>query len=177
MGFMAENSFDFTVVRNLRRKRGLTAEDLARQADITRSTVAKIEGGDANPTVGTIQAIAQVLGLSATELLAMAELSQPALAQSEPFSQEGLKGVRVQLPGLELFVLRAEPGMRASFDPRLHDNTMEVCMVLEGGLTLTVGGVEHRLIDGQALSFRAMQEHRLHSPDGCRLLMLHHNSA
>ena len=37
--------FDFSVIRNLRKKSGLTSVELANSANLTRCTVANLEGG------------------------------------------------------------------------------------------------------------------------------------
>lgn len=50
-----KTQFDFSVIRTLRLKRGLTAEQLAEKAGTMRVTVAKIEGGCGNPTLETIE--------------------------------------------------------------------------------------------------------------------------
>ncbi len=46
-----EHKFDFSIIRNLRMKQGLTAEALAQKADVTRATVVKLESGKGNPTI------------------------------------------------------------------------------------------------------------------------------
>lgn len=62
-------------IRDLRQKRGETLKTLASKAGITWGTLGVIERGEANPTWGTVQAIADALGLSISEL---AELSENA---------------------------------------------------------------------------------------------------
>ncbi|KIX14285.1 helix-turn-helix domain-containing protein [Dethiosulfatarculus sandiegensis] len=173
---MPENNFDLTVIRNLRIKRGLTAEEMAGQANLTRSTVAKIESGRANPTLGTIGSIADVLGMSTTALLAMAETSRATLYQAEPFEMKGISGSRMVTPGTEIFHLKVESKAEAFFDPLLHENTQETMMVLTGSLEVTVDGRSHSLNQGQALSFKALQEHSIWSADGCSLIIVHYNS-
>lgn len=173
---MPENTFDLTVIRNLRKKKGLTAEEMAGQANLTRSTVAKIESGKANPTLGTISAISDVLGMSATSLLATAETSRVNLCQAEPFEIQGVTGSRLVVPGAEIFHLKVEPGAEAVFDHELHENTRETMMLLKGSLEVTIGGRSHLLNQGQALSFKALQEHSIFSVDGCSIVIVHHNS-
>ena len=62
-------TFDFSIIKTLRMKWGLTAEELAARAGLTRATVAKIESGNGNPTIETIGAISRVVALSANELI------------------------------------------------------------------------------------------------------------
>jgi transcriptional regulator with XRE-family HTH domain len=58
--------------RNLclaRRRRGLSAERLARRAGMSRDGVYKIELGQRSPRLGTLLALADALGVSPCELL------------------------------------------------------------------------------------------------------------
>lgn len=57
-------------MRQLRRLRGLSQASLAEQADISVDMVGRIERGQASPSFDTVEAIAGVLGLPATTLLA-----------------------------------------------------------------------------------------------------------
>lgn len=56
-------------LRNLRKKKGLTMMNLAFEADIEYSQVAKIERGLSNPTISTLQLLATALGVKPQELL------------------------------------------------------------------------------------------------------------
>ena len=55
-------------IRQLREKQGTTQEDLAHAADITTGTLSLIERGHANPTWGTIKAVARSLNTSMGDL-------------------------------------------------------------------------------------------------------------
>ncbi|HEX5762289.1 MAG TPA: helix-turn-helix transcriptional regulator [Solirubrobacterales bacterium] len=59
-------------IRQLRRKRDLTQEDVAHAAGITTGTLSLIERGHANPTWSTVKAIAGALD---TSLAKVAEVS------------------------------------------------------------------------------------------------------
>jgi len=56
-------------IREIRIKKGLSQEKLARLADIALNTVAKIEAGESrHPTIQTMASIARVLGVSLDDL-------------------------------------------------------------------------------------------------------------
>jgi len=56
-------------IRDLRNKKGLSQEKLARLADVSYNTVVKIESGDSkNPTFQTMTGIARALGISLDDL-------------------------------------------------------------------------------------------------------------
>jgi DNA-binding XRE family transcriptional regulator len=62
-----------TAIRELRQKRGETLKTLAPKAGVTWGTLGVIERGEANPTWGTVQAIAAALGVRVSELAKAAE--------------------------------------------------------------------------------------------------------
>jgi len=70
------------VIHQLRSDAQMTMEDLAAQADVHRTSVGLIERGERNLTVATAARIADVFGLRASELLAMAEFSLDAELES-----------------------------------------------------------------------------------------------
>jgi transcriptional regulator with XRE-family HTH domain len=56
-------------VRLLREQRGLSLAELARQADLAKQTLSKLEQGTGNPTVDTLFSIAGALGVPVTRLV------------------------------------------------------------------------------------------------------------
>lgn len=62
-----------SAIRQLRRKRGLTQEDLAENAGLTAATLSLIERGRANPTWDTVKKIAAALDSSMGELGRLAD--------------------------------------------------------------------------------------------------------
>jgi transcriptional regulator with XRE-family HTH domain len=59
-------------IRQLREKRGLTQERLAQDAGVTTGTVSLLERGQSNPAWGTVDALANALGVSLSELAKLA---------------------------------------------------------------------------------------------------------
>lgn len=55
-------------LRTLRRERGLTQEEVAIRADITTSYYGQLERGTANPTVGLLEKICGVMGISIADI-------------------------------------------------------------------------------------------------------------
>jgi len=57
-------------IRELRNKKGLSQEKLARLADVSFTTIVKIESGDSkHPTIQTMVGIARALDISLDELV------------------------------------------------------------------------------------------------------------
>lgn len=57
-------------IKSLRKKNGLSQEKLARKADVTYSTLIKIESGaNKNPTISTIKKISSALGVKIDQII------------------------------------------------------------------------------------------------------------
>jgi transcriptional regulator with XRE-family HTH domain len=166
--------FDFSVVRNLRKKRGMTSGKLAETAGMTRSTIAKIESGEVNPTMGTIAALAGVFQLAPSELVHLAEKDGMEEGESRTIREGDWRGRRIGFPDFEVFFIQAPAGLRKDFDPRYHENTAEVCLVLSGRLRLTVGEETRELSEGMAVRFKALHSHGFHILADAEILLIHH---
>lgn len=79
----------------LRRKAGLSQEQLAEQLEVTRQTISKWEGGHSVPDLEKLQAMCRIFGVTLDELTGM---EPPQLRQSST------KGVQ---PGLLLCLIGA----------------------------------------------------------------------
>ena len=56
-------------LRRLRTKRGLSQQGLAENAGLSREYVARLETGQHNPSLATLQKLAKALGVPVTALL------------------------------------------------------------------------------------------------------------
>lgn len=165
--------FDFSVVRNLRMKRGMAAEELAKRAGLTRVTVANLESGQGNPTIETINALSRVFDLACSELVKMAEIATCQLGETQDFKEAGFEGLQIRFPDSEIFHIKGPKGARKTSDPTRHENTAEICIVLAGRVRASVGGQVHDLGPGQALRFKAMQDHCFDLLEDARFLIIH----
>lgn len=55
-------------VKILRKSRGISQEDLAKQSEITRTYLTQIENGKVNPSIGKIKKISENLNISLCEM-------------------------------------------------------------------------------------------------------------
>ena len=56
-------------MKRIRAKKGMSQGDIARALEVDRGYISNIENGKKNPTLATIQKLANALGVSANELL------------------------------------------------------------------------------------------------------------
>jgi XRE family transcriptional regulator, regulator of sulfur utilization len=173
---MSDNAqFDFSVIRTLRLKKQLTAEQLAQKAGITRATIAKIEGGDGNPTLDTIRALSSVFQMPSSELIRLAEVARCEEPVVKSFGEKGIDVHHIWFPGFEIYRIRAGTGFQKLADPKYHENTAEVCLVLSGRISIAVAGQLYELGPGMAMRFKALQEHQFNILEDADFLMMHHN--
>lgn len=73
-----EQAFAKTL-REARLKAGLTHEELAHQANLHTASISFFERGERKPTLYSVFAIAKVLGISPSELIAKVEQENPKI--------------------------------------------------------------------------------------------------
>ncbi len=167
--------FDFSVVRTLRLKWGLTADQLAKKAGLTRATIMKIEGGGGNPTLDTIESLSLVFNLSSSDLIRLAEVAQCEQGTLDTFKRKGINVSHTWFPGFEIYHVKAEKGAQKIWEPERHENTAEVCMVLSGKISVTIAEQVYELGPGKAIRFKALQEHQFNILVAAEFLLIHHN--
>ncbi|MBM9616172.1 helix-turn-helix domain-containing protein [Desulfobulbus rhabdoformis] len=173
---MSDNThFDFSIIRTLRLKRGFTAEHLAEKAGLTRATIAKIEGGEGNPTLDTIRTLSNVFQLSASELIRLAEVDQCEQAEITSFRDKGMDVDHIFFPGFEIFHIRGCAGLHYTANPEFHENTAEVCLILSGRIRVKIAGQIYEMGSGMVMRFKALQEHEFEIIEDADFLMMHHD--
>ncbi len=169
------SKFDFSIIRTLRIKLGITADQLAKRANLTRVTVANLETGGGNPTIETIDALSKVFQLPANELVRLAEVTKCEVGHTEKFKKDETVGTHIWFPNFEIYHLKAPQGARKEADPKHHENTAEICVVLSGKLKAMVGDQVFELGPGMALRFRALHDHYFDVISDSEFLLIHHN--
>ncbi|WP_344339134.1 XRE family transcriptional regulator [Agrococcus versicolor] len=147
-------------VRRERHARRWTLEQLAHAAGVSRRQLVTIEQGDANPSIGTLLAIADALGVGLPALVAPPEGGAVAVTRAGEgavlWSSDGGSArllVGTQPPDvLELWDWTLAPGDRHGSDGHA-DGTREVLHVLAGTVTVETGEAEHVLAVGDAIAF------------------------
>jgi transcriptional regulator with XRE-family HTH domain len=170
-----ENIFDFSVVKNLRAKLGMTADELARKANLTRVSISNIERGNSNPTMGTVKALADVFQLAPSELVHLAEKArceEPAIRTFEIGKWEGLHSV---FPGFQIYRAFGRAGAESVFDPAIHENTLEIAYVLAGRIRVIFRERSYELTANMSLRFKALHEHTVIAMENTELLMIMHS--
>jgi len=149
-------------IRRLRENAGLTLTALARQSDLTKSTLSKIETGQTSPPIGTLSRIAAALSLPLAEFFVEPQTDPPYVltrkGKGKIISRDGSKfGYSYEALALDMrnkhvepFVLTIRPG-----DPvgKFKHGGQEFIYMLSGRLAFTVGEDDLKLGPGDSIYF------------------------
>ena len=169
-------------LRRLRGERGLTLDELAKRAGISRSMLIQIEQQRVNPTLAILVRLAQALDVGLAELVELGSRRRVRVVGRdevvELWSSPGGGTGRLligsdQLDHIEFWDWTLEPG-----DVHLAEaharGTAEIIHVLEGGLTLAVDGESYTAAAGESVLFPADADHSYGNgaPGPLRLFMI-----
>jgi transcriptional regulator with XRE-family HTH domain len=156
-------------VRDLRKDRGLTLEELAAASGVSRAMISKLERGEKNPTLVIAARLAEGLGVSLSRLAGVEERREVVVVPRErrPVLRDTGTGFERQSlsptfagRGVE-FLRNVVPEGSTSGDFPPHRKGVEEHLVVERGeLEATLGGERYLLREGDALYFEADLPHR-----------------
>ncbi len=164
-------------LRRLRAERGLTLEELAKRAGISRGMLIQIEQKRVNPTLATLVRLAQGLDVGLAELVELGSRRRVRVISRdevvELWSSPGGGSGRLlvgsdQLDHIEFWDWRLEPGNVHRAEAHAA-GTAEIIHVLEGDLALEVDGESHTVTSGESVIFSADADHS-YGNDGARPL-------
>lgn len=152
--------------RRIRTERGWSLDALAKESGVSRSRLAQIESGDANPSIATVWQVASALKVGFSELVATPDEGSQVVRfrEGEPsVSDDGAYRVYNVFAfdpvlGFELYMGELDAGSAPASSPH-PGGTTEMVTVLEGNLTVDVAGEVYSLGPDEALRFRADQPH------------------
>lgn len=154
------------VLRRHRLEKRLSINELARAASISKSNLSRLEAGDGNPSLETLWALSEALGINVSELLASQATGNRVIRSDailEAFAERAEFAVKL---------LSTSPAgairdiYRASFQPGTEKvseahapGTIEHIVLLSGRARVGPIGASTDLHPGDYLSFCADQRH------------------
>lgn len=151
-------TYDFSIIRHLRKKNGLTIYGLSDQCGVSYVALSKLERNLGNPELKTLDKIARALNIETHNLLALAEHDRPVIVDNVPSIEKGFNIVRSQTKNTRLCMVDAPKGTCGGADHE-HGDDYETCMVLEGKLRLHIRDSTYDISAGQAVYFDCIFEH------------------
>lgn len=154
-------------IQALRTTRGLTQNQLAKLADIPRSTLTYLESGQGNPSLQNLVKVAGALQVSIEELLA-APRARHRLIKAAEISHNKKGSVFFHdllpdpIPGMHIDRMEFDAGARASGVPHLS-GTKEYMTCLQGEVTVKIASGMFRVCKGDVFAFPGDQPHSYHN--------------
>ena len=160
-------------VRQERKGRDLTLDELAAAAGVSRRMLVSVEQGAVNPSVGTLLRLSDALGVGLPALVEppaqrAAKLVRAGTGAALWSGDLGGRGVLVAATAapdvVELWDWTLAPHERHESEAH-SDGTRELLQVQEGAIVVEVDGATHELQRGDALSFSGDTAHAYANPN------------
>ncbi|EMQ98679.1 helix-turn-helix domain-containing protein [Paeniglutamicibacter gangotriensis] len=162
---MATNHVISRNIQRIRMERELSLGELARRAGVSKQTLSKIEQGQGNPTIGTLEEVARALSIRIGGLLT--EWGSPVLMRRKA---DGSWSTKPQGPTRELDqiygsgyvrtqLLAVEVPLESAKGATLSTGSLHQVYVIEGPADIRYGTEIVRLFEGDFLRFPADVEH------------------
>jgi transcriptional regulator with XRE-family HTH domain len=163
-------------LRERRKARGLSLDQLAVASGVSRAALSQIETRKSNPSLGVLWKIAVGLAIPFSELLGGSSNGVAVLRRSDAQvlrSSDGRMKSRPltpagATPSVEAYELTLSARASHSSDPHAA-GTREVVIALNGQLRLHVGPVTYDLAAGDSVAFLADQPHTYENLTGSEI--------
>ena len=165
-------------IRELRMLKGLTQEELADRAELTKGFISQIERETTSPSLETFLDILQALGVTPEEFFQNDEAEQVVFGKEDFFEKvdSELKSKiewiipNAQKNEMEPILITLEPG--GSVYPDNPHEGEEFGYVLSGSVQIRIGSHVYRAKRGEAFYYRSEKPHTLSSAGGAKLIWI-----
>jgi transcriptional regulator with XRE-family HTH domain len=171
-------------LKEVRKNKGVTLQEIANEAGVTKSLVSQIENSRTIPSLpvmlGLIKALDIDLNAFFKDIISTAPGENVLIRRKEeyqPFTKENAKGFyyhrifskQFKDNHIDVVLLRLEKDARR---PMVRTNAFEFKYVLEGSVEYTVGKNKYILNQGDSMFFDANELHNPKCIDGGEVLLL-----
>jgi transcriptional regulator with XRE-family HTH domain len=164
--------YDFGVLRALRKRESFTLEQVAERSGVSVAVISKLERNQSSAELETLYRLARVFGMSAAELLGLAEARLAHEVKAEGYEHDGFAFSRITYGKARVFYGRAVKGSRIT-RPEMHHDDFETCWVLKGKIRLNLPSETRVIKAGRALQFDAILEHSYEALEDSELILMH----
>lgn len=163
-----------TRVRQERKGRELTLEQLANAAGVSRRMLVSVEQGTVNPSVGTLLRLSEALGVGlptlveppATKAVRVTRCGEGATLWTGVHGGTGVLLAATESPDVvELWDWTLAPAERHASKAHAA-GTRELLQVQTGTVSLEIDGETHVLASGDAIAFHGDVDHAYANPHG-----------
>jgi transcriptional regulator with XRE-family HTH domain len=157
-------------LRAARQRQGLTIDQVAASAEVTKGFISRIERDETSPSVATLVTICEVLSLpigtlfEAPQTDVVRKSDAPGIQLTGAGAEERLLTPRGQAR-LQLIRSVIEPGGTGGTELYTLNCELEVVHVLEGAVDIVFSSHTQRLGAGDTLTFSGREPHSWVNPD------------
>lgn len=163
-------------LKSLRNLNGLTQEDLADRAELSKGFISQLERNLTSPSISTLQDLLQCLGSSLSEFFREENDEQIVFSAEDYFEKQDaeLKNLiqwiipNAQKNQMEPILLTLQAG-GATYPDNPHEGE-EFGYVLQGTILIHIGTKTYTAGQGESFYFRPEKTHYLESSEGAELL-------
>jgi len=163
-------------LKDLRVQKGLTQEELANRAELTKGFISQLERDLTSPSIATLSDILQCLGTNLSDFFHEESEEQVVFSRNDYFEKEDRElGSRIQwiIPNaqkneMEPILLTLSPG-GSTYPDNPHEGE-EFGYVLRGSVVLHIGNRRWTAKAGESFYYPAEKQHYLESKNGAVVL-------
>lgn len=164
--------YDFSILREIRKREGLTLDDVAHRSGVSIAVISRLERNQTSAELETLYKLARVFGMSATDLLSLAESRMAHQKKEDRYRSDGFEFRVIRYANHACFLGEARAGARVR-KPEIHHDDHETCWVIEGKVRVDLPHESIELGAGESLQFDAIQEHSYEALEDSRLILVH----
>lgn len=165
-------ALDFSVVRDVRKESGMTLQEVADRSGLSIASLSKLERNQNLVELETLYRLARVFGLSASDLLSLAESRTAHRKSVERYRSGPFDFEKLSYQGVELFHADAKAGGSLQH-PEAHGDDHEICWVRQGKVHIRFSHEQHLLRPGEAIQFDAVLPHTYEILEDATLIIAH----
>jgi transcriptional regulator with XRE-family HTH domain len=155
-----------TKLKNIRNKRNLTLDELAKLTGVSKAMLGQIERGQSNPTVSTLWKISTGLKVCFSLFIDENQDDLKLISQKDisPIIEDNNKMRLYPIfpfdptKGFEIFTIELEPGCN-HISPPHNDGIEEYIIVTEGKIQISIDDKKFTLEKGNSIKFMANKPH------------------
>ena len=163
-------------LKELRILKGLTQEELADRAELSKGFISQLERDLTSPSIATLMDILQCLGTSIGEFFNETPEEQIVFGKTDYFEKHDLElknEIKWIIPNaqknmMEPILLTLEPG--GETDPDNPHEGEEFGYVLQGNISIHIGSKTYKAKKGESFYFVSDKKHYLSSKAGAVLI-------
>lgn len=156
-------------LKNLRKQYGLTQQELADRAELTKGFICQLENGQVSPSVVTLFDLIECLGTTPSEFFKESDHEQTVFRTDDYFEKTDDAGnvtcwvvPSAQSNQMEPILMTIQPGQKTEEDT--PHNGEEFGYVLSGRVILHRGERKKEVKTGESFYFEADRSHYLENP-------------